>query len=117
MSRITMVLAFGAGYVVGARAGRERYRQIRDRARAVWESDPVQEQAARAQEATRAGASRAGEAARTQLSRAQDVAKEKLPPRLGGRDATGDEGAPSPAVEAVPPPGSAGGESRAPAGA
>lgn len=99
MNKITMALAFGAGYVVGARAGRERYREIRDRARAVWQSEPVQEQAAKAQEAARSGASRAGDAAKTQLARAQDAAKDKLPAPRGGHTEN---------AEAVPEPGAVG---------
>ena len=29
MSKLTMGLTFGAGYVLGARAGRERFKQIK----------------------------------------------------------------------------------------
>lgn len=42
MSKITLALAFGAGYVVGARAGRERYEQIRAGAQKVASNPTVQ---------------------------------------------------------------------------
>lgn len=94
MSRITMLLAFGAGYVVGARAGRERYREIRDGARAAWESDVVQEQATRAREATK-----------SHVARAQALAKDRLPPRLGGHAPTDGDAAEPETVGAGAPGG------------
>lgn len=39
MSKIVTLGAAAIGYVLGARAGRERYEQIADQARKVW-SDP-----------------------------------------------------------------------------
>ena len=73
MSRITIAVAFGAGYVVGARAGRERYREIKSRATALWQSDTVQQQTTKAQGL-----------AKDQASKAKDAAKERLPSGLGG---------------------------------
>lgn len=43
MNKILIALAFGVGYVLGARAGRRRYEQIRDKAQQVWNDDRVQE--------------------------------------------------------------------------
>ncbi|MGB7818783.1 MAG: hypothetical protein WBL35_08635 [Ornithinibacter sp.] len=74
MSRITMAVAFGAGYVLGARAGRDRYREIKGRARALWNSDTVQDQATKAQGV-----------AKDQAAKVQDAAKDRLPSRLGGK--------------------------------
>lgn len=74
MSKITIAVAFGAGYGLGARAGRERYREIKGRASAVWQSDTVQEQASKAQDL-----------AKDQASKAAEAAKDKLPSRLGGK--------------------------------
>ncbi len=42
MGKLLFVVGFGTGYVLGARAGRKRYEQIRARARSVWSSEPVQ---------------------------------------------------------------------------
>ncbi|GLK19112.1 MULTISPECIES: hypothetical protein [Herbiconiux] len=42
MKKILVIVAFAAGYVVGARAGRRRYEQIRDKAQQLWHDDHVQ---------------------------------------------------------------------------
>lgn len=50
MSKITMVAAFGTGYVLGAKAGRERYEQLSAKAQQLWSHPKVQEQAGKVQE-------------------------------------------------------------------
>ena len=50
MSKIMMAAAFGAGYVLGAKAGRERYEQLSTKAQELWGHPKVQEQATRAKE-------------------------------------------------------------------
>lgn len=40
--KLGLVVGIGIGYVLGSRAGRERYEQIKATATKVWESDPVQ---------------------------------------------------------------------------
>jgi hypothetical protein len=42
--KVGLVLGLGVGYVLGTRAGRERYEQIKAQAQKVWELDPVQNQ-------------------------------------------------------------------------
>lgn len=37
--RVGLAVGLGAGYVLGARAGRQRYEQIARTAKKVWESD------------------------------------------------------------------------------
>lgn len=44
-----LVIGLAAGYVLGTRAGRERYEQIKTQAIKVWELDPVQTQVTRVQ--------------------------------------------------------------------
>jgi hypothetical protein len=39
-----LVIGLAIGYVLGTRAGRERYEQIKAQARKVWDSAPVQDQ-------------------------------------------------------------------------
>lgn len=51
MSKIVTLAAAGAGYVLGARAGRERYEQITAGARAFWRDPRVQQAAAEARSA------------------------------------------------------------------
>ncbi|MCK2034682.1 hypothetical protein KZC51_00915 [Microbacterium sp. SSW1-49] len=41
--KIGLVVGLGVGYVLGTRAGRERYEQIKTQWLKVWELDPVQE--------------------------------------------------------------------------
>ncbi|MCC4909356.1 hypothetical protein [Microbacterium sp. cx-59] len=45
-----LVLGLAAGYVLGTRAGRQRYEQIKEQAEKVWNLDPVQKQVAKVQD-------------------------------------------------------------------
>ncbi|WP_314426934.1 hypothetical protein [uncultured Microbacterium sp.] len=42
--KIGLVVGIGVGYVLGSRAGRERYEQIKTQWLKVWNLDPVQDQ-------------------------------------------------------------------------
>ncbi|WP_150307317.1 YtxH domain-containing protein [Planctomonas psychrotolerans] len=42
MKKLVFVVGLGAGYVLGARAGRERYEQITTTAAAIWNDPRVQ---------------------------------------------------------------------------
>jgi hypothetical protein len=50
MRKITLLIGGAVGYVLGTRAGRERYEQIVSRAKGIWENPKVQEQATKAQD-------------------------------------------------------------------
>ncbi len=50
VGKAAFVLGLGAGYVLGARAGRPRYEQIKAQAERLWNDPTVQQTAARAQE-------------------------------------------------------------------
>ncbi|MBW8172531.1 hypothetical protein K0651_05630 [Ornithinimicrobium sp. Arc0846-15] len=54
MSKITMAAAFGAGYVLGSKAGRERYEELRAKAKDVWANPKVQEQIGKASDEAKA---------------------------------------------------------------
>lgn len=43
MSKLTLLIAGGIGYVLGARAGRERYDQILGAVNKAWGSEPVRD--------------------------------------------------------------------------
>lgn len=45
--KVGLVIGLAAGYVLGTRAGRERYEQIKAQAAKVWERDSVQKQVAK----------------------------------------------------------------------
>lgn len=68
MSKTSLLLGFAAGYVLGSRAGRERYEQIRDGARRVAGNPRVQQAAGRAQETVGQQASVAFDAAKEKVS-------------------------------------------------
>ncbi|MDZ5619634.1 hypothetical protein [Nocardioides bizhenqiangii] len=50
MSKMTFVAGFGLGYVLGARAGRQRFEQIKSGAQGVWNNPKVQETVTHAQD-------------------------------------------------------------------
>jgi uncharacterized FlaG/YvyC family protein len=43
VKKLTLLIAAGAGYVLGTRAGRERYEQIKTQSSKVWNNPKVQE--------------------------------------------------------------------------
>ena len=51
MSKISMLAAAAVGYVLGARAGRDRYDQISQKAHGFWENPKVRQAAADAKDA------------------------------------------------------------------
>ena len=48
--KVGLVIGLGVGYVLGTRAGRERYEQIKQQAEKVWNLPPVQKQVGKAQD-------------------------------------------------------------------
>lgn len=50
MSKLTMIAAAGVGYVLGARAGRDRYDQLSQKAESVWNNPKIQKGKKRAEE-------------------------------------------------------------------
>ena len=58
--KFSLLVAFGAGYVLGARAGRERYEQIAGKAQEIWRDPRVQTKADQAQQVVKDKAGEAG---------------------------------------------------------
>lgn len=50
MSKMSFLAGVGVGYVLGARAGRQRYEQIKSGAQGVWNNPKVQETVSHAQD-------------------------------------------------------------------
>lgn len=50
MKKLAFIAGIAVGYVLGARAGRRRYEQIRKAAKNLWETDSVQRGVHQAQE-------------------------------------------------------------------
>jgi hypothetical protein len=61
MSKLLVVAVGAAAYVLGARAGRERYDQISAGARSLWRDPRVQKKASQAADVVRDQAPKAGE--------------------------------------------------------
>ena len=53
MAKLSFLLGAGVGYVLGARAGTQRYEQIKALSARVWSSDPVQHQVEKGKEAAK----------------------------------------------------------------
>lgn len=88
--KLTLLVGLGTGYVLGARAGRERYEQIRTTARRVWRDPRVQQAAHQAAEQTQ-------HAAQEKAAQVGDAVKEKVTSathRGGGDAAPGGGGLP-----------------------
>lgn len=54
--KIGLIVGLGAGYVLGTRAGRERYEQIKTQWLKLWHLDPVQKQVTKVQDFAKAKA-------------------------------------------------------------
>ena len=78
MSKLSLLVAAGAGYVLGARAGRQRYDQIAATARKVADNPKVQRVAHRAQDAAAQQAAAAAEVAKDKVSTAASAAANKV---------------------------------------
>ena len=53
MGKLSFLAGAAVGYVLGARAGVQRYEQIKELSNKVWSSDPVQHQVEKGKEAAR----------------------------------------------------------------
>jgi hypothetical protein len=87
MGKAAFVVGVAVGYVLGARAGRQRYEQIKGQASRVWNSDPVQHRVGDATQAVKSQAApyvteKLGDAMKTvsQSMRNSSVTA-KIPPR------------------------------------
>jgi hypothetical protein len=60
VKKLALLTAAAVGYVLGTRAGRGRYEQIKQQAAKVWHTDPVQSTAHKAQDTAKQAASDVG---------------------------------------------------------
>jgi gas vesicle protein len=75
--RTGVIIGFAAGYVLGAKAGRERYDQIRRAAKVVADNPPIRRVIDDSKELADAGTARAREAVSDQLHQASDAIRER----------------------------------------
>lgn len=77
MSKLTLLAAAGVGYVLGTRAGRDRYEQIKAGAQRVAGNPKVQDVAHRAQDAATAQAAAAAGVVKEKVSDVASTAADK----------------------------------------
>ena len=88
MKKLTILVAGAAGYVLGARAGRQRYDQIADGARRVMGNPKVQSAKQQAQDYASEHASAAGSAVADKAKEAASAAADKVRGNDGGAHAS-----------------------------
>ena len=74
----TLVIGFAAGYVLGSRAGRERYEQIADGARKFMGNPTVQSAASKAQETVATQAPVVADAVKDKATSAASAVADKV---------------------------------------
>lgn len=84
MKKFLLIGAAAAGYVLGTKAGRERYEQIKRQTEKLWNSDPVQHGVHEAEGAAKNAASAAG----TKVADAASTAGSKVSARVKGDDSS-----------------------------
>jgi hypothetical protein len=78
MKKLILIAGIGIGYVLGSKAGRERYEQIRRGATKVAHNPAVQSAAEKAQEAVATQAAAAAEAVKDTVTSAADRARREV---------------------------------------
>jgi hypothetical protein len=78
MKKLTLLTGVALGYVLGSRAGRERYEQIKAGANRVAHNPKVQAAAGRAQETVAQQAATAADVAKEKVSDAAATAADKV---------------------------------------
>lgn len=92
------LLGMGAGYVLGARAGRQRYEQIVAKVRGVARDPRVQEKATQAQHLAQEKAGQAAHLVKEKAGDAGAVVTDKVKEKVADRtQETGAHAAPTPA--------------------
>jgi hypothetical protein len=92
MSKLTLLLAGGAGYVLGARAGRSHYDKISERSEQLWQDPRVQRYLSQAKGVAGQKAREAAEVTKSKLS-SDDVPNDPVTvPGPTGNDTVGTSG-------------------------
>jgi hypothetical protein len=78
MHKITLLIGGAVGYVLGTRAGRERYEQMKNQAQSLWTNPKVQAKATQAQEFAKDKAPVVADKAAGAAASATNAAKQKV---------------------------------------
>ena len=108
MSKLFTLTVFGAGYVLGARAGRERYEQIASGAKRVAGNPTVQAASSKAQETIATQAPVVAEAVKDKATSAAQTVQEKVSDKFGSGDGSSDSATSNGATTPASPSGSMG---------
>ncbi|MGI9084867.1 MAG: hypothetical protein ACR2FE_06195 [Aeromicrobium sp.] len=92
MKKLLILAAAAGGYVLGTKAGRERYEQIKRQSEKLWNSGPVQHGVHEAEGAAKQAASAAG----TKVADAASTAGSKVVAKVKGDDASEPSDPPHP---------------------
>lgn len=87
LKKLTLVVGFGAGYVLGAKAGKERYEQIEEKFREIAGMPAVQSATANVMDT----ASEAAETAKQTLNDTAGKVSDKAKGAKGAKGATAEE--------------------------
>jgi len=87
-----VMVGAGAGYVLGTKAGRERYRQIVEQARQLWQRPQVQDTVAKGRDRVGSGVARAAATAGDRLHQARERASGPAPSTNGPARSTTSTG-------------------------
>ena len=99
MKKLLLIGAAAAGYVLGTKAGRERYEQIKRQSSKVWNSEPVQHGVHEAEGVAKQAASAAG----SKVADAASTAGSKVASKVRGDDSEPTEPPSRSAADGVPP--------------
>ena len=76
--RTSLLIGFAAGYVLGSKAGRERYEQIRKFGRTIAENPPIRQVIDEVKDLADTGTVKARESMGDQLRDAGDLLRDKV---------------------------------------
>ncbi|MEV7397979.1 hypothetical protein [Aeromicrobium sp. NPDC092404] len=104
MKKLTVLVIGAAGYVLGARAGRERYEQIKTQATKAWNNPKVQSAVDDVQTQAKQAGSEVGSKVGAKVADVAGDAKTKIADKVKGNDTDPSSDAYKPGDEVIGPP-------------
>lgn len=104
VKKLTVLMIGAAGYVLGARAGRERYEQIKRQADKAWHNPKVQSAVDDVQAQAKHAGSEVGSKVGAKVADVASEAKTKIAHQVKGHDADPGSDAYRPGDEVIGPP-------------
>ncbi|MET1037245.1 MAG: hypothetical protein ABW075_03170 [Aeromicrobium sp.] len=86
MKKLTLLVAAGAGYVLGSRAGRERYEQIKQQTTKAWHNPKVQETVDQVQTQAKATGADIGSKVGSKVAETASDVKDKVSEKISSND-------------------------------